>query len=121
MHRTAGFLPILHHNLCEYGSLRGNKHSEKGLQVTQTPSFEENMLNIVPGKPKISVLAIAVAVEESRSSVHRVLKHEGLRPYHLQRAPSLPPINHSARERWTVVTGSVSPRSAFPILRLAYE
>lgn len=90
----------LHHNLCEYGSLRGNRHSEGRPRVTRTPRMEQNVLDTVRRNPSASVRAVATAVGESRNSVHRVLQREGLHPYHLQRVQLLLPADYPARERF---------------------
>ncbi|GFX82555.1 hypothetical protein TNCV_2167031 [Trichonephila clavipes] len=38
-----GMLSNLYHDLCEYGSLRGDRHSEVGSQVTRIPNMEQNV------------------------------------------------------------------------------
>ena len=90
----------LHHNLCEYGSLRGNKYSEGGPRVNLTPRMEENVLDTIRRNPSASVRAVATDFEGSRTSVHRVLKHESLHPYHLQRVQLLLPADYPPRERF---------------------
>ena len=90
----------LHLNLCEYGSLRGNRHSDGRPRGTRTPSMEQTVLDTVRRNPSASVRAVATAVGESRTSVHRVLKREGLHPYHLQKVQSLLLEDYPARERF---------------------
>ena len=68
--------------------------------MSRTPRMEENVLDTVRRNPSTSIRAIATAVGESRSSVHRVLHCEGLHPYHLQRVQLLLPANYPARERF---------------------
>ncbi|GFV69634.1 hypothetical protein TNCV_4507491 [Trichonephila clavipes] len=53
----------LHHNLYEYGSLRGDRHSEGGPPVTRTLSMEPNVLDTVRGSLD-GVGAIAAAISD---------------------------------------------------------
>ncbi|GFT29992.1 DUF4817 domain-containing protein [Trichonephila clavipes] len=79
-----------HHNLSEYGSLRGNRYNEGGPRGTPTSSIEQNGMNTVRRNLSTSVRAITAAVKGSWSSVHCVLQREGkpLHSYHFQRVPS---------------------------------
>ncbi|GFU59413.1 hypothetical protein TNCV_2299661 [Trichonephila clavipes] len=45
----------LHHNLREYGSLRGDRHSESESRVLRTSSMEQNVLHAVRRNPSTSV------------------------------------------------------------------
>ncbi|GFY33297.1 hypothetical protein TNCV_1241471 [Trichonephila clavipes] len=40
----------LHHNLGEYGSLRGNRHNKGVSRVNRTPSMEQNLLDAVQNR-----------------------------------------------------------------------
>ncbi|GFT52760.1 hypothetical protein TNCV_206021 [Trichonephila clavipes] len=66
----------LHHNLNEYGSLPGNRHSEDGPLVTRTFSAKRNLWDTVRRNLSISVKVIAAAVGGSRN-FHRFLHREG--------------------------------------------
>ena len=57
-------------------------------------------MDTVRKNPSASVLAVATAVGESRNSIHRVLKREGLHPYYLQRVQLLILADYPARERF---------------------
>lgn len=88
----------LHYNLSNYGSLRGDRSNVGRPRLSRTPSMEQNVLDIVGSNPSTSVRNIAAAIRGSRSTVHRVLRLEGLHPYHLQRVPSLLPTDYPARK-----------------------
>ncbi|GFV56939.1 hypothetical protein TNCV_1869801 [Trichonephila clavipes] len=56
----------LHHNLCEYGSLRGNRHGEGGPRITRTPSTEHNVLDTVRKNLSTRLREIAGTVDGSQ-------------------------------------------------------
>ncbi|GFW68528.1 hypothetical protein TNCV_3300701 [Trichonephila clavipes] len=68
--------------------------------MTLTPSLEQNVSDTVRRNPCTGVRAEAAVVGESQSSVHRVLKIEGLYPYYLQKVLSLLPTYYSVHVRF---------------------
>ncbi|GFU04341.1 hypothetical protein TNCV_864381 [Trichonephila clavipes] len=54
-----------HHNFCEYGSLRGNRHSEGEPRVIQTSSTEQNVLDTVQRNLSTRVRTVAAAPKKS--------------------------------------------------------
>ncbi len=68
----------VHHNLCEYGSLRVSRKNPGRSRMTRTPSMEQNVLDAVDRNPSTRIRAIAAAVRDSRRTVHRVFQAEFL-------------------------------------------
>ncbi|GFW25741.1 hypothetical protein TNCV_1310021 [Trichonephila clavipes] len=56
-------LTNLHHNLCEYGSLRRSRQSVGRPRVTRTASMEQNVLDTVRRNLSTSVRDVIAAVE----------------------------------------------------------
>lgn len=86
----------LHHNLCEYDSLRNNRHSTSEPRGTRTLTMQQNVLDSFQRNPSNSIGAVAAFIRGSLNSVHRVLQREGLHPYHLQKVQSLLLTDHFA-------------------------
>lgn len=99
--------------LCEYGSLRDNRHKQGRSWVTRASSMEQNLLDIVWRNPRTSVRTVATDVGGSRSSVHCVLQSAGLHSYHSHRSPY-------ACAFCTVVSRPMSPKHALSIPHFIY-
>lgn len=64
----------LHHNLCDYESLRNNRHSKDEPRATRTLTMQQNLLDSFRRNPSNSVRAVATSIRRSLNSVHRVLQ-----------------------------------------------
>lgn len=89
------------HNLCEYGSLRGNKLSEVKPQVTRTSAMEKTVLDAVQGVSIMIIHAVAAVVGVSRNTIQSVLRYGSLSACHLQWVQSQFPAHYLASVRFT--------------------
>ncbi|GFU42758.1 hypothetical protein TNCV_3139511 [Trichonephila clavipes] len=81
----------LHHNMCEYGLLQGNRQSGRWPRVTRTFSIGQNVLDTVRRNLSINVRTVTATVGGSLSVLIvfcNVKKGKPLHSYHLQRVPS---------------------------------
>lgn len=74
------------------------KANNAGVERTiRTVQLEENVLNSVDEDPSISVRKLAARFNESKSSVHNILKEQLLKPFHLRKVHELTPADFPAR------------------------
>ncbi|GBN20790.1 hypothetical protein AVEN_1472-1 [Araneus ventricosus] len=84
----------LHPCLCETGSFATGKHDTGH---SRTPQVVEDILQGVGDRPDISTREVYSAVNLPHSIVWRVLRDEGLHPYHEQKLQALIPADYVPR------------------------
>ncbi|GBM71573.1 hypothetical protein AVEN_82964-1 [Araneus ventricosus] len=77
--------------LCETGSFVTGMHDTGHGRSVRTPQVVEDILQRVENRPDISTREVSHAVNVSHSIVWRVLRDEGLLPYHVQKVQALIP------------------------------
>ncbi|GBL92924.1 hypothetical protein AVEN_54580-1 [Araneus ventricosus] len=79
----------LHRCMCETGSfVTGMNDTGRGRSV-RMPQVVEDILQGVGDRPDISTREVSGAVNVPHSIVWRVLRDEGLHPYHVQKVQAL--------------------------------
>ncbi|GBM49721.1 hypothetical protein AVEN_206219-1 [Araneus ventricosus] len=84
----------LHRCLCETGSFVTGMHDTGRGRSVRTPQVVEDILQ-VGNRPNISTREVSRAVNVSHSIVWRVLRDEGLHPYHVQKVQALIPADYA--------------------------
>ncbi|GBM36174.1 hypothetical protein AVEN_213370-1 [Araneus ventricosus] len=93
----------LHRCLCETGSFVTGMHDTGRSRSVRTPQFVKDILQGVGDRPDISTREVSRAVHVPYSIVCRVLRDEGLHPYHVQKVLALKPADYVPRvefARW---------------------
>ncbi|GBN27983.1 hypothetical protein AVEN_264206-1 [Araneus ventricosus] len=93
----------LHRYLCETGSFVTGMHDTGRGRSVRTPQVVEDILQGVGDRPDISTREVSRAVNVPYSIVWRVLRDEGLHPYHVQKVQALIPADYASRvefARW---------------------
>ncbi|GBL63808.1 hypothetical protein AVEN_233623-1 [Araneus ventricosus] len=75
--------------LCETGSFVTGMHDTGRSRSVRKPQVVEDILQGVGDRPDISTREVSRAVNGPHSIVWRVLRHEGLHPYHVHKSASL--------------------------------
>lgn len=87
----------LHQQLCERGSFARCMQDAGRSRSARTPSVTDDILDRISEMPESSTRELSEAVNVSRNSVWRVLREEGMHPYHAQRVQGLQPADYQAR------------------------
>ncbi|GBN02817.1 hypothetical protein AVEN_221985-1 [Araneus ventricosus] len=93
----------LHRCLCETGSFVTGMHDTGHGTSVRTPQVVEDILQGVGDRPDISAREVSRAVNVPHLIVWRVLRDEGLHPYHVQKLQALIPADYAPRvefARW---------------------
>ncbi|GBL77885.1 hypothetical protein AVEN_143221-1 [Araneus ventricosus] len=93
----------LHRCLCETGSFVTGMHDTGRSRSVRAPQVVEGILQRVEDRPDISTREISRAVNVPHSIIWRVLRDEGLHPYHVQKVQALIPADYAPRikfARW---------------------
>ncbi|GBN31960.1 hypothetical protein AVEN_39360-1 [Araneus ventricosus] len=93
----------LHRCLCEPGSFVTGMHDTGRGGSVRTPQVVEDILQGVGDSPDISTRDVSRAVNVPHSIVWRILRDEGLHPYHVQKVQALIPTDYAPRvefARW---------------------
>ncbi|GBO22705.1 hypothetical protein AVEN_142451-1 [Araneus ventricosus] len=89
--------------MCETGSFVTGVHDTGRGRSVRTPQVVEDIPQGVGDRPDISTREVSRAVNVPHSIVWRVLRDEGLHPYHVQKVQALIPADYAQRvgfERW---------------------
>ncbi|GBM40708.1 hypothetical protein AVEN_159676-1 [Araneus ventricosus] len=87
----------LHWCLCETGSFVTSMHVTGRGRSVQMPQVVEDVLQRVEDCPDISTREVSRAVNVLHSTVWRVLRDEGLHPYHVQKVQAFIPADYAPR------------------------
>ncbi|GBM85155.1 hypothetical protein AVEN_183194-1 [Araneus ventricosus] len=93
----------LHLWLCETGSFVTGMYDTGRGRTVRTPQVVENILQGVGDRPDISTREVSRAVNVPHSIVWRVLRDEGLHPFHVQKVQAFLPADYAPRvefARW---------------------
>ncbi|GBM84915.1 hypothetical protein AVEN_23714-1 [Araneus ventricosus] len=93
----------LHRCLCETGSFVTGMHDTGRCRSVRTPQVVEDILQGVRDRTDIITREVSRAVNVPHSIVWRVLRDEGLHPYHVQKVQALIPADYAPRvefARW---------------------
>lgn len=100
----------IHARLAEYGIRR--PQGERNPSVSE--HSEEAVLNLIVSDPRLSVRRISTRLEISRWTVWKILKKEGLHPYHLRRVQDIREPDNAARSVFCMwVTENMRRKPAF--------
>ncbi|GBM06671.1 hypothetical protein AVEN_190886-1 [Araneus ventricosus] len=92
----------LHRCLCETGSFVTDMHDAGRGRSVRTPQVVENILQGVGDRPDIRTQEVSRAENVPHSIVWRVLRDEGLHPYHVQKVQTLIPVDYAPRVEFSV-------------------
>ncbi|GBM73657.1 hypothetical protein AVEN_30768-1 [Araneus ventricosus] len=85
----------LHVCLCETGSFVTGLHDTGRGRSVRTPQVVEDILQGVGDRPGISRREVSRAVNVPHSIIWRVLREEGLHPYHVQKVQAFIPADYA--------------------------
>lgn len=75
--------------LRETGNINPAPDMNRGRPRLREPNLEENVLNMITENPQTSIRSISRNTGASKSVVHRIVKEDGLHPYHKTRVQNL--------------------------------
>ncbi|GBM39248.1 hypothetical protein AVEN_43649-1 [Araneus ventricosus] len=87
----------LHRCLCETGSFVTCMHDTERGRSVRTPQVVADILQGVGDRPDLITREVSRAVNVPHSIVWRVLREEGLHPYHVQKVQALIPVDYAPR------------------------
>ena len=97
-HPNNGVIRRADQRLRETGSFANNQGADRGRQrYVRVPNLEEMIIDAIEEEPGASTRGIAREFNVSSSLVHRVLKEDGLNPYHKTRVQALNPADYPLR------------------------
>ncbi|KAJ8974419.1 hypothetical protein NQ317_015474 [Molorchus minor] len=98
---------LIDRRLREYGSFK-KQAINAGRPRQVPPEVEEEILNVVENEPRRSVRSVARQLNVCKTNVHRTLKQQLLKPFHLTPVQELEDLDPYARLqfcRWCSLTG----------------
>lgn len=96
-HPAHTIFPRIDRRMRKSGTFKPNLRENGARRSMRTPSFEEEVLELVAEQPSTSTRALAHALGSNRYSVWQVLHEQQLYPYRLQKVQAISPADFGPR------------------------